>query len=81
MTAEIFNVFADLTYEDTYGTPEHLHHNHNRDEINTVSDAELEFRRLVQLNVQNNDDHFARSNKIGELHVYTDGRPIRFEKS
>jgi hypothetical protein len=75
----MIDVFYELNYVDTYGTPEDLHHVHGQ--INTVSDAEVRFRDLVQQNVQNNDAHYASSHKIGELHVYTDGRPIRFEKS
>jgi hypothetical protein len=77
--ASLFDLFEQVTYLDTYGTPENLHHEPNK--INNVSDAELRFRHLIQHNVRENDSHYASLNKIGELHVYTDGRPIRFEKS
>lgn len=75
----MFNVFEQVRCVDFYGTPENIHHQPNK--INNISDAELRFRHLVQQNVQNNDARYAGSNKIGELHIYTDGRPIRFEKS
>ena len=75
----LFDLFEQVTYLDTYGTPENLRHESNK--INNVSDAELRFRHLIQQNVRENDEHYASSNKIGTLHIYTDGRPIRFEKS
>jgi hypothetical protein len=77
--APLFDLFEQVTYLDFYGTPENLHHEPNK--INNVTDAELRFRELVQQNVLVNDAYYAGSNKIGELHVYTDGRPIRFEST
>lgn len=75
--APLFDLFEQVTYLDHYGTPENLLHEPNK--INNVSDAELQFRYLIQHNVRENYSDYASLNKIGELHIYTDGRPIQFK--
>ena len=82
------NIFTDISnnivYRDPNGTPEL---NDSRDyklKINNVADAAkyimssmLKIKRLPHLYV---DAYSDPSNKIGDLHIYLDGRPMNFIK-
>lgn len=49
--------------------------------INNISDAYnaiLKYVRTPEIAEHNNDEYTKESNKLGELHIYTDGRPMKY---
>jgi hypothetical protein len=70
-------VFEDIVYSTKKGTPEDLSHS---DKIHNVGDVEKRLRVLLQDPVRQriNDLSYAKSKKIGELHVYTNGKDLEF---
>jgi hypothetical protein len=77
-------LFADVRYTGEYGTEEYkkgvLSYFSSSTSINTVSDAEARIRKIITSSDEKeiNDLHHARFKKIGDLHVYTDGRPMEY---
>lgn len=70
-------VFQDTVYTSQYGTKEDLSPS---DKVRNVSDAEKRFRVLIQdvIRKRINDKSYVNSKKIGDLHVYTDGKEQEF---
>ncbi len=71
------DVFQDTVYTTQYGTKEDLSPS---DKVRNVSDAEKRFRVLIQdvIRKRINDKSYVNSKKIGDLHVYTDGKEQEF---
>jgi len=65
------NVHSGTEPNQASGLPNNIHH---------VSDAEVELRRLVndQFFKAANNMRYTDVNKIGDMHIYEDGRPVSF---
>jgi hypothetical protein len=70
-------VFEDVVYVSREGTPENLSMSSG---IYKVSDVEKRLRSLIQDPVRQrlNQLSYAKHQKIGELHVYTNGKELEF---
>jgi hypothetical protein len=70
-------VFEDVVYVSRDGTPEDLSMSSG---IHKVSDVEKRLRSLIQDPVRQrlNQLSYAKNQKIGELHVYTNGKELEF---
>lgn len=74
-------MLATINYEDKFGTNEIEHYDPNK--INNVNDAFEALEYIVNLDiVKNTNNHiYMKMKKIGDLHIYDDGRPMEFTKS
>lgn len=46
--------------------------------INNVTDAYKELERLVKTFENANDIHYSKFDKLGDLHIYDNGRPMHY---
>lgn len=67
-------------YEDKFGTKEETSSGLPQ-LINNVIDAHTALKKLVFKSQASNDIYFKRRPKLGDLHIYTDGRPMEFIKT
>ena len=77
---DIFNIMNKLKYNTTYGTPE-AKNNGYPGKIQTVSDA---FRGLSDLIVhpdffEYNEAETENLDKLGDLYIYENNRPMKFK--
>jgi hypothetical protein len=79
------DLFSKIVYENVkyphlvhYGTKEDLTHD---DKIRNVTDAEEQLRKwiLEPENIRANHRQFKPSNKLGEFHIYSDGRDMVYK--
>ena len=82
---DIFDLLRRLTYNHAYGTKENIK-NSNIDanglpeEICNVVDAYTYIQNLLMKSTQQSatDNYYLHYDKIGDLHIYTDGRPMNY---
>jgi hypothetical protein len=67
-------------YNDKFGTKEEIDSGLPK-MINNVIDAHTALKKLVFKSKASNDDYFKRRPKLGDLHIYIDGRPMEFIKT
>jgi hypothetical protein len=79
------DLFKNIVYENVkfphlaiYGTKENLTRD---DKVRNVSDVEERLRKWIvqEENVQANQRHFKGSNKLGEFHIYSDGKDMEYK--
>lgn len=77
---DFIRLVDDVVYEDYFGTPESMI---KMKEINNVTQAEIRLRDLVlnPMRQLQNDKDYQSSVKMGELHIYTNGDPMKFIQS
>ena len=80
---ELKEVFKDLNFENEeteYGTKEKADFDDGK--INNVHDAYEGLSYLIRLEKlkKMNDEQYSKLEKIGDLHIYEDGRPMEFNK-
>jgi hypothetical protein len=76
---ELFDIIQKVKYQLVYGTeeqpksglPKHIHN---------VSDAAASLEEFIRKpsTVAKNEEHYANRVKMGDMHIYYDGRPIEF---
>ena len=73
----LVQVFEDSVYTTKKGTPEDLSHS---DKIHNVGDVEKRLRVLLQDPVRQRINllSYAKFKKIGDIHVYTNGKDLEF---
>ena len=81
---ELKEMLKDLNFENEeteYGTKEKA--NFDEEKINNVHDAYEGLSYLIHLEKlrKMNDLQYSQLEKIGDLHIYEDGRPIAFYKN
>ena len=81
---ELKEMFKDLNFENQeteYGTKEKA--DFDEEKINNVHDAYEGLSYLIRLEkLKNmNDVQYSKLEKIGDLHIYEDGRPMEFNKN
>jgi hypothetical protein len=78
--AEFMNMLNKVVYNGKYGTNENTMSG-LPNSINNVKDAYKEIERIVtNFGVKsNNNAIYAGLNKLGDLHIYDDNRPMRYE--
>ena len=69
--------------DDDYGTMEQTKNEKIPYEINNVIDAHTALKSLIMQsqNKTANDRYFEKKQKLGDLYIYTDGRPMEFIKT
>jgi len=66
-------------FEESHGTPEQLNSGLETGSINNVLDAKKVLTELLEAqNNANTTDIYAHYKKLGDLHIYNDGRPMQF---
>jgi hypothetical protein len=79
------DMFKKLVYENTkyphiakYGTKENLTHD---DKVRNVTDVEERLRQWIldKENIRANQAQFKASNKLGEFHIYSDGKDMEYK--
>ena len=78
--AEFMNMLNKVVYNGKYGTNENTMSG-LPNSINNVKDAYKEIERIItNFGVKaNNNAIYAGLNKLGDLHIYDDNRPMRYE--
>ena len=74
-------VLSKLKYDDRFGTPEF--NNGMPNNMHNISDAAHMFGNLLSVPefIEANNRVYANKTKLGDLHIYNDGRPMRFVKA
>lgn len=74
-------MLANIHYEDKFGTNEIQDYDPNK--INNVNDAFEALEYILNLEIVKNVNKriYASMKKIGDLHIYEDGRPMEFTKT
>jgi len=77
---ELKTTLDHLNYETPHGTREN--ENDNPEQINNVHDAFAALDQIIHMDKWKkvNDHMYSKMNKIGDLHIYEDGRPMEFIK-
>lgn len=79
------DVFKKLVYENIkyphiakYGTKENLNHD---DKVRNVTDVEERLRRWIldKENIRANQSQYKSSTKLGEFHIYSDGKDMEYK--
>jgi hypothetical protein len=75
---ELTNILLKLVFENFYGTPEIIKSSDMK--INNVIDACKELEKIIneQIYATKNEDNFSLMTKIGDFHIYQDGRSMNF---
>ena len=74
-------ILNKLKYDDRFGTPEL--NNGMPNNMHNISDAAHMFGNLLSelAFIEANNRVYATKTKLGDLHIYNDGRPMRFVKA
>lgn len=80
LKSTVYGLGIPTPSEQRYGTVEDLS---TTDKINNVSSAEKTLRNLIQFKIWQfiNEHQYKSLRKIGELHIYEDETPMRFEET
>lgn len=76
---ELFAICSKVKYGTLFGTPE-MTKSGLPSKIYTVNDARIALQNRI-MNEEcriNNENHYVGKAKLGDMHVYSDGRPLRF---
>jgi len=79
VTGNLVDFIHNVKYDTEYGTKE-METDSTKDVVHNVEDAFEKLNILVnsELNRQMNASAYPYFKKIGDLHIYTDGRPVEF---
>ena len=76
------NLLERIRYDDRFGTPEELDsgltNRLDTTRINNVTDASTVLQELVSSHEEENDQLYVTQTKLGDLHVYYDGRNMKY---
>jgi hypothetical protein len=72
-------LLAKVVYLDQYGTPNHPASGAATDQIFNVTDACMQLKNELMMDMTDNDAQYASFTKLGDLTVYSDGKFIAFE--
>jgi hypothetical protein len=78
----VYGVGIQATDEKEYGTKENTTKGINK--IYNVTDAYLSLKKYIekQLLIKENEKRYSNvANKLGDLHIYNDGRPMKYESN
>jgi hypothetical protein len=84
MNKDFLKILRKVYYNANYGTPENLNITHYNEEVKQITNI-IQFKNALQSLMKKN---FGMSNflptdvdytKLGDLHIYDDGRPMRYE--
>jgi hypothetical protein len=76
---QIYGEIQNLIYDNTYSTPE-IKENGFPEKINNVNDAYEVLKKIVSKteHINSNNDHYSTMQKLGDLHIYDDGRKMEY---
>jgi hypothetical protein len=76
---ELYTLAKRVKYEMKYGTPE-IKRGRNHAQIWNVEDAKHALLELIMRvpNIQDNAVAYSGKTKLGDMHVYSDGRPLQY---
>jgi hypothetical protein len=79
---DIMNILKQVVYKDRYGTPDKLSVEHSN-KLHNVIDVANALQRLVGsvFSIEKNEHHYSSMSKLGDMYVYSDGRPLEFKPS
>jgi len=75
----LFQLCSKVNYKLPFGTSE-MAHSGLPNKINIISDARIALQQVIELDTsrEQNDAFYADKSKLGDMHVYMDGSPLRF---
>jgi hypothetical protein len=74
---DILNLIYSTEYKEKYGTPEIR--GENDDKICNVNDARRHIEKLMENDLFKLDNDYYPEDKLGEMHIYSDGRPMIYK--
>jgi hypothetical protein len=80
---DIYQLTKQVIYMTDYGTKEETSSGISNKRIKNVNDLERKLQELIvnPMNIDRNDAVYASKSKLGDMHVYCDGRPLEYMAS
>ena len=80
LNPELFGTLTRVVYKGKYGTPSHPASGMSNLKIYNVSDAAESLASIIRsiFTVMVNEHRYSAMTKLGDMHVYSDGRPLEF---
>jgi negative regulator of replication initiation len=80
---DIYQLKKTLKFNAEYGTKEETDSGISKNRIQNVNDLERKLQELIvnPMNIDHNNAVYASKTKLGDMHVYCDGRPLEYMAS
>jgi hypothetical protein len=76
---KLFGLSKKVVYSKTaVGAAEKIASGLNKNKINNVMDACVSLQQLIVGESESNENIYASKSKLGDMHVYSDGRPLQY---
>ena len=77
--SELIDLISSVSYLSDDGTPEKM--SENDDEICNVNDAKMDLEKLIEMDYFKQNNDYDPDKKLGEMHIYSDGRPMTYKSA